>query len=1189
MSKEEKDQQQLPEQPEGERPPQSQRSGADEETRTVSLLDLMAEVEREHEEQARQERARAEQARQQQAQEKQVDLSQDAPSPPAESAAEASEDRAGPDERSSDQPDADQPDADQATPTGPPIPAKLPRAKREPLPPLAPGNDAPAARPPERDDDATRVEPRVAFPGATRLDTEQREPARRPPPPEVRRKVQPEQPQPHRPEATPETPPLPAPEHIRTVALPERPEPAQPRTRRRPRRQSPRAQPRPAPQGRNWGGCLTRLVLVTVLLLLAGAAVGFLGAAAGYVTIASDLPDPDQLLAEASTFETGVIYDRDGNPLYSLTDPNRGNRSYVTLDEISPFLIEATIATEDARFWTNPGFDPIGIARAIVQAAREREVVSGASTITQQLVRATLLEEGERTERTFQRKVREIILAAELYRTYDKAKILELYLNEIFYGNFAYGIEAAAQEYFNKPAAELTLAEASFLAGLPQAPALYDPYTAPEQALARQRDVLTLMQQAGYVTGKEAQEAIDISAPVIRNLTPPRRGRVEHPHFVFTVLQQLENQLGAQSIYGGGWRVFTTLDPEVQTLAEQTIASHRDTVAAAGANNVAMVVIDPDTGEVLGMVGSLDYNNEAIKGQVNMALAPRQPGSSIKPFVYASAMEEGWTPATLIWDVETAFPDGANPEPYVPKNYDDEFHGPLRLRPALGNSYNVPAVKGLEFVGVCDFLDDLRELGIDLEDPQGCAIGDQPRNFGLALALGGGEISPLQMTAAYAALANEGHYLAPTTILRIENSEGEVQAEYAPPPAPAPEERAIAPAIAYLLSHILSDNDARRPEFAPGNLLEFPGYRVAAKTGTSGTSRFDVRDGWTLGYTPEISVGVWVGNTDPVPVAEGMSGYRMATPIWNSFMEAYLSTQEPSDFVPPGNIEAIEICALSGTLPGPACPRTITEYFIAGQPPAESDQDFLLEVPIDLWTGLRANAFCEESIYETVFVNLGINEQSELGVRELAAAREWIEETAAGEAWAERLEIPLPLRLPPEEECEPGTPRPEVIIRSPAEGATVTGEVEIVGSANAPNFSGYIVEYGVSHNPLGWGIVQGLQTEPVGAGLLADWNTDTFAQSDPGPIAIRLTVFGPDNPYTEEEDPVELSYPVPLTLLEPTPTPTPTPTATPSPTSTPTPTPTGTPAPTATPTETPEPIIPTLPPTETPGPDSDRG
>jgi membrane peptidoglycan carboxypeptidase len=295
----------------------------------------------------------------------------------------------------------------------------------------------------------------------------------------------------------------------------------------------------------------------------------------------------------------------------------------------------------------------------VVQAAREREFVSGASTITQQLVRALLLDDEERTQRTFTRKVREIVLAAEISRTYSKDEILELYLNEIYYGSLAYGIEAASRTFFDKPALELTLSEASLLAGLPQAPAAWDPYSAPEKAIGRQSEVLSQMVAENYINFADAQTAIDEMNLRIYNLTPPR-ATINYPHFSFTVLQQAEDLLGAQAIYRGGLRIFTTLDPTVQRMAEETVSSQRNNIIAAGANNAAMVLLKPDTGEILALVGSVDFDDEAISGQVNMSLQPRQPGSTIKPLDYVSAMEKGWTPATLIWDVPKQFPKGAN-------------------------------------------------------------------------------------------------------------------------------------------------------------------------------------------------------------------------------------------------------------------------------------------------------------------------------------------------------------------------------------------------------------------------------------------------------------------------------------------------------------------------------------------------
>ena len=1034
---------------------------------------------------------------------------------------------------------------EEATPADTSVPSIIIRSEPVRLP-LAAKDLAPAELPPQEDSDATQVQPRSAFPGRTQL-TEP-PPLRPEPVPISERPTQPPQPVPRVAapvKPTPASVPIRQPrrESIRVV-IPERKSQQQTRSRRQ------------------WTGCMGQMALVILILFAVGILLAAAGASIGYVLIAGQLPPPSELRERASTFETAQILDREGNILYSLADPNTGNRTRVSLDEIAQDLQDATIATEDARFYNNPGFDPIAITRAIFQAAREGEAVSGASTITQQLARALLLDEDERFERTFSRKVKEIILAAELFRTYEKEEILELYLNEINYGNRAYGIEAAAQTYFNKPAADLTLAEATLLAGLPQAPALWDPFTAPESALARQQEVLGLMVSEGIITPAVAQATIEESAPVVRSMQPPDVS-IEHPHFTVTVLQQLEEQFGAQAIYQGGLRIYTTLDPVVQGLAEDTITNGRAEIVGAGANNAAMVVLHPETGEVLALVGSVDFNDENINGQVNMALSPRQPGSSIKPLVYLAAMEQGWTPSTLIWDVPTEFPDGVNP-PYQPKNYDDQFHGPLLLRPALGNSYNIPAVKALEFVGVCNFIDRVQQLGLKSLQDAGCAETNSPREHGLSLALGGGEISPLEMAGAFGVLANGGHYNQPFTISRIENSTQEIIFEHQPAGPAA--SQVVRPEHAYLLSNILSDNNARQPEFSPNNFLVVPGHEVAAKTGTSGTNRFDVRDGWTIGFTPEIVTAVWVGNTNNEVVNEGQSGYQMASPLWNRFMGGYLAGKQAANFNRPPGIAEAEICADSGARPGIGCGQRIVELFAGNQLPPGSDQDFIKPLFVDLWSNLEANQSCSESVYEANFFNLVTSGRQETKDREQRGARAWLEQSPAGQGWAALRDISIPLRLPPPAACDGNTPRPLAAITSPGVMESVTGEIEIRGSVKGPNYSGYLVDFGLSHDPQGWAPVQDLRTHVVEDGLLARWDT---TELQGGPATIRLTLFGPDNPYTSEFDPVSIEFRVLIMIIEPTPTPTPTPTYTPTPTDTPTPTTTPSPSPTGTSTPTP--------------------
>lgn len=914
--------------------------------------------------------------------------------------------------------------------------------------------------------------------------------------------------------------------------------------------------PRPT-QSRSVGGCMRRLAITAVLLGFFGFVFAIIGASIGYIYIASDLPSVGELRSRASTFETARIYDSAGNELYALADPNAGNRTSVSIDQISPFLINATIATEDSRFRENTlGFDPIAIGRAVITAVREGDAYAGggASTITQQLARALLLDDEERGERTIRRKIREIILAAEMDRTYDKDTILELYLNEINYGNRAYGIQAAAETYFNKSAADLTLSEASLLAGLPQAPAWWDPFVNPEQAIGRQWEVLLNMSEQGYVTAQEAQAAINEMNLRIGTLTPPRVD-ISHPHFVFTVLQQLETANDAQSIYRGGLRVYTTLEPGTQRLAEDVLAANRGNINSWGANNGAVVSMDPRTGAILALVGSLDYNDESISGQVNMAMSPRQPGSTIKPFVYLAAMQKGWTASTLLWDIETQFPDGSNP-PYVPKNYDNGFHGPLLLREALGNSYNITAVKALEQVGVCDFIAFMNRVVPGALNEDGC-VNSNPRQYGLALSLGGGEISPLQMATAYSTLANGGQRAAPYAISRIEDKDGNVLFEHV---APEPEQVVSADA-AYVISDILSDNGARQPSFGQNNNLIVGSHRVAAKTGTSGTDAFDVRDGWTIGYTPEVVTAVWVGNTDNQPVAEGGSGYRMASPVWNGFMSQYLAARTPAQFVRPVTVVDREICAASGTIPSASCGNRKVEIFAQAQLPLGAEEDFLQSVPVDLWTGLRANEACGESVYEASFVNLLVFGPDEtVRQRETRLAQTWLETTGQGRDWAGQRSIGLPLRLPPERYCDGSTPRPIAEFVSPPPQSELTGIYDFVGTAKAPNFAGYALDYGFGFEPEGWGELTERGLGEVENGVLFRWDTDELSDriGQSGAMAVRLTVFGPDNPYTAEDDPVRVMAVLPFTLLAPTATPTRTPTSTPVATATSEPTSTAT-------------------------------
>ncbi|MEE9615698.1 MAG: transglycosylase domain-containing protein, partial [Anaerolineae bacterium] len=592
---------------------------------------------------------------------------------------------------------------------------------------------------------------------------------------------------------------------------------------------------------------------IAVLLFFLAAVTSVIG----YIYIASQLPPPEELQTRQTAFVSSKIYDREGNLLYEVTDPQGGRRTKVPLSEISPYLIQATVATEDRNFYAHPGFDPIAIVRAIYYGLSERRIVSGASTITQQLARNVLLTPEERVQQTAWRKIKEIVLAAELTRTYrDRNKILEIYLNELYYGNLAYGIQAAAETYFDVNAADLTLAQASFLAGLPQTPATYDPFGGGHDlALSRQEDVLALMVEAGYIGHTEAAlAAAEMRGYVFR---APQLDFTTAPHFVVYVRQTLEAAYGPEALYRGeGLRIYTTLDPRLQAQAEQAVREGVAALADRNATNGALVALDPATGHIRAMVGSADFDDEEIDGQVNVALRCRQPGSSIKPLTYVAAFERGWTPATLTWDLRTEFPDGANP-PYVPVNYDEKYHGPTLLREALANSYNVPAVEALQFVGVDGLLEMAARLGVEsLAHPElHCPEYpyDRPPAYGLALTLGGGETKLLEMTGAFAVFANGGKRMEPSPILRIEDSRGNVLMDNSVPAR----EIVISAQHAYLITSVLADTQARCAAFHCPSVLELS-RPAAAKTGTTD----DFRDAWTVGYTPDLVAGVWVGNSD---------------------------------------------------------------------------------------------------------------------------------------------------------------------------------------------------------------------------------------------------------------------------------------------------------------------------------------
>jgi 1A family penicillin-binding protein len=719
---------------------------------------------------------------------------------------------------------------------------------------------------------------------------------------------------------------------------------------------------RPPPQraGNNSVRYFNGLLLGTVLFLIT-VLLGLAVFTVGYVAIARALPPADQLVTLTAHGQNTRIFARDGSLLQAPLapdDPTAGLRRRVPLSEISPYLVDAVIATEDSNFYEHRGVDPVALGRAIFRAVQTQGPVVGTSTISQQLAKLVFLS----PERSITRKVKEAILAAEITRRYSKDDILEIYLNEINYGNLAYGIEAAAQIYFNKRASELTLAEAALLAGLPQAPAAYDPLQNPDVAKGRQATVLRLMVEHGAITAEQADAAW--REPLTYYGGGLESTRLDKaPHFVMTVRSQIEQLYGPELLYRGGLQVYTSLDPRLQAEAERQVQAGVAELQGRNVSNGALVAQDPRSGEILALVGSADFNNAEIDGQVNVALSPRQPGSTIKPFTYLAAFErpsDWWTAATLIDDVRTEFDDGPGRPPYVPVNYDGREHGRVSVRSALANSYNIPAVKALQHVGVDALMRVAERFGMTtLTRP------DHPP-YGLALTLGGGEVTLLEMTNAYGVLANGGLYTPPTPILCILDAAGTVLERVDVPDLPevcrtAPlasravqrqpeQDRVATPEHSYLITDILKDNEARAPAFGANSWLQI-GRPAAVKTGTTN----DVRDIWTIGYTPQLAVGVWVGNADGAPMDGNLSGIAGAGPIWNRFMSAALADVAPQDFVRPSGIVQVEICTLTGAPDDSACPpdHRRVELFAADQlpPGANASQtpvpDVALSWPLD--------------------------------------------------------------------------------------------------------------------------------------------------------------------------------------------------------------------------------------------------
>lgn len=804
-----------------------------------------------------------------------------------------------------------------------------------------------------------------------------------------------------------------------------------------------------------------RLFLAFVKISLALILLAVLAIAGLYFFYARDLlaslPDP-AAIGQRRQAETTQIYARDGTTLlYELVDPQGGRRTVVGFERIPQVLKDATIAVEDANFYQNPGVDIRGVLRAIWLNYQAQEVVSGGSTVTQQLVRNVLMTPEERNQQTFERKVREAILAYKVTNQYSKDQILGIYLNEVYYGNQAYGVEAAAEAYFGKHVWELSLPEATLIAGLPQSPTTLDPFTNFAGAKQRQKVVLDLMVKYNYLSAQQATDTYNTDVPLVRKQTD-----LVAPHFVFYIRQLLEQHYGPDVMYGGGLRVVTSLDIGWQTEAQRIVRQRVGELRDRNASNGAAVILS-DSNEILAMVGSADYNDPSIDGEVNVALAPRQPGSALKPVAYAAAMRRGWTPATVLWDEPTQFKLD-NGQVYEPRNYDDSWHGPQRVRMALANSLNIPAVKAMEYVGVENFVEQAHTMGIT-------TLND-PAQYGLAMVLGAGEVRLLDLTNVYSTFRNGGKMREPIAILKVTDSRGAVLESQR-----TNEGRQVlgttGEQISYLITSILSDNVARWYMFGRGNVMELPDGRPAAvKTGTSN----EWRDAWAIGYTPEVVVGVWVGNSDNTPMQE-IAGVNGAGVIWRDIMDSFNQGRPVRQFKQPAGIATAKICADTGALAATGCASTLDEVFVAGSEPKMPDvAQRTIRVAGD-GTCLPASYTPPSEIREQTFAVYPPEFQD----------------------WATRQGIPQP----PTKVCPPpAAPTIDAAIAQisePSVGAVITKTQVLVNGAAQ---GAYVLEYGNGDAPTQWQQITA-SNSVGGETLLGIWFTDGLANST---YTLRLTV-----------------------------------------------------------------------------------
>jgi membrane peptidoglycan carboxypeptidase len=879
-------------------------------------------------------------------------------------------------------------------------------------------------------------------------------------------------------------------------------------------------------KSKNSVGKRTIQILIVVAIVLTSISIAIpvsavLAATSIYSYFTQDLPDPTQIVKVQNSFQTSKLYDRNSTLLYEIMDPTGGDRQWVKYNDISPYLRCATVANEDRRFYENQGIDIRGTARAVVNNLQGGQT-QGASNIAQQLVKNVITPPEERAgpKRTFTVKVREALLAMEVTRRYDKKLLLEWYLNTNFYGSLAYGIEAASRVYFNKSARDLTLSEAAMLAPVPQFPK-QNPFDNPVPAQDRQSLTLDAMVQATQLGVPDckvtAKLAADAKRETLKLSTKQQRFNILAPHFSVYAKDQaitlLADHLGigidaaTELVNRGGLKIYTTLDMKISTevnrIANEKVAALQ--AAKKDANNASVVVLKTGTAEILAMIGSLDYFNDAIDGKFNVATGLRQPGSSFKPITYVELLRQGASPATVFWDTRIAY-DVGGITPYTPENYDRRYHGPVLMRQTLSRSYNIPAVDALNRAGIGNVLRVSHKLGIN-------DLDKGLQYYGLALTLGGGEVKLLDMTYVYSVFANGGtmvgaprpanlkrpgyRELDPVSILRVEDAKGRILYDFKPASNPnllGPNSRQLT----YQITSILSDASSRAPAFGYPSVLDLTEGRPAAvKTGTTN----DNKDNWTMGYTPDYVVGVWVGNTDNHSMDHTVTGLTGAAPIWHDVMDFLHQGKPAREFERPDGLVNRAVCAIDGLLPNGVCP-SISEIFIPGTEPKQVST-IVQKFPINKETNKLAVAGTpQDKVEERIMYVFPPQVQ------------DWYNSLSDGE----KARMPQP---PTEFDTQYGgtVASGDVSMAQPINGGYVSpmvngGVVDIRGNAKGGNWTAFKVFFGAGLDvaPDKWQQIGPDHKDQVDNNLLEHWNLAGIA---PGMYSLKLSRIENDGKVTD--------------------------------------------------------------------------